>query len=128
VPTSKWVQTTCGQKAGHDVTYVTGRTCDFQTTVAYQPIPPIVPIPPPVLGPQPNFADLNLHLQTVAHELALPANVPGIAIQVQLQHLVDQSNLIIQQLQLVTDAVNRVTATYAALLTSAWSPLTGFTG
>jgi hypothetical protein len=96
--------------------------------MAYQPTPPIVPIPPPVLGPQPNFADLNLHLQAVAHELALPANVPGVTIQVQLQHLVDQSNLIIQQLQLVTDAVNCVTATYEALLTSAWSPLTGFTG
>ncbi|KAF5378166.1 hypothetical protein D9615_007572 [Tricholomella constricta] len=65
----------------------------------FQPIPPIAPPTPPVIG------------QCAFQELALLGNAPGPAIQSQLQHLVNQSNQIINHLQQLTNAVNNVTAT-----------------
>jgi hypothetical protein len=71
-----------------------------------QPLPNIVPIPPPVIGPQPNFGVLDNHMQGVAQEIALLRNMPGPAIQDQLLHLREQSIRIIERLDLLTDAVN----------------------
>lgn len=84
-----------------------------------QPIQPIAPLPPPVLGQQPNFHNLNQNLQGAFQELALLGNVPGPAIQAQLQHIVNQSNQIITHLQQLTNAVNNVTATYVTLIAGA---------
>jgi hypothetical protein len=83
----------------------------------FQPIPPIAP--PPVIGQQPDFHNPNQNLQGAFQELALLGNAPGPAIQAQLQHLVNQSNQIINHLQQLTNAVNNVTATYVTLIAGA---------
>jgi hypothetical protein len=85
----------------------------------FQPIPPIAPLPPPVIGQQPNFHNQNQNLQGAFQELALLGNAPGPAIQAQLQHIVNQSNQIINHLQQLTNAVNNLNATYVALIAGA---------
>ena len=73
--------------------------------VALNIIPNILPLPPPVLGPQPDFGILNDHIQGAAHEIGLLQNLPAPAIQQELQHLRQQSDLIINHLQQLTNTV-----------------------
>ena len=73
--------------------------------VALNIIPNIIPLPQPVLGPQPDFGILNDHIQGVAHEIGLLQNLPAPAIQQELQHLRQQSDLIINHLQQFTNTV-----------------------
>jgi hypothetical protein len=56
------------------------------------------------------------HPQGAFQELALLGNAPGPTIQAQLQHVVNQFNLIINQLQQLTNAMNDLNATYVALI------------
>jgi len=73
------------------------------------PLANIVPIPPPDIGPLPNFGNLNDHVQGVAQEFALLQNLPLAAMQQQLHHLQNQSDVMIQHLQQLTDTMNGMT-------------------
>jgi hypothetical protein len=68
-------------------------------------LPPVRLEPLPVAGPQPNFVNLDQHIDGVRQELGRFANLPGAANRRDLQHLNDGLQAVVQGLNQLIDAV-----------------------